>query len=303
MQNKPKISVVIGTYNRPQMLRRAVDSVLKQTFQDFEVIVVDDGMEERAGGIVAEYHDDRIRYIQHEENKGCSASKNTGARNARGGVIAFLDDDDWWVPEKLEVQYNALQNTSSDVGFSFTAVLNVHENFEERTHVPEGIADYHERALLVFNGFMAGTLMVKRGVFYDVGYLDESYPSHTDIEWIIRVTKKYKGLGIDEPLLCMDFSEHEHMGSDPLRRAHGREMLLSKYKKEFKEMPEVMAKHLFKLATFYREGGDYKNARNAFLRSLKAHFSVRTLLHYLSMFFAGRLYRTFYSLAERLNIR
>jgi len=304
-KSQPAISVVIGTHNRPEMLPRALDSVLDQTFEDFEIIVVDDGLEIRAEDVVASYDDDRIRYIQHEENKGCSASKNTGARNARADYVAFLDDDDWWEEDKLKIQYERLSETPPEVGFSFTAVANEYLDIgkTKTSTVPDGVKDFHKRALFVFNGFLAGTLIVKKHVFDDIGYLDESFPSHTEIEWLIRVTKKYKGLGINKPLLHMDFSEHEHMGSDLSRRYRGREKLLEKHADEFAKYPEALAKHTFKLSTFYRKDGKYARARNALKRSWQAKFSVRTFLHYLGMFFNGIPYRVLYTFAQMFNFR
>src|SRR5688572_26839751 len=99
----PKVSVVIPTHNRPLMLRRAIDSVLAQTYQDFEIIVVDDGLRERSDNVVKLFEDDRIRYISHEQEHGAPAARNTGIKNSNGELIAFLDDDDEWLPQKLEL--------------------------------------------------------------------------------------------------------------------------------------------------------------------------------------------------------
>src|SRR3989338_8677774 len=101
-----KVSVIIPTHNRPELLKRAVKSVLNQTYKDLEVIVVDDGLEKRADETVNSFNDSRLKYIQHPEEKGGSAARNTGIKNSSGEFIAFLDDDDEWLPEKLEIQIN-----------------------------------------------------------------------------------------------------------------------------------------------------------------------------------------------------
>ena len=103
-----QISVIIPTYNRVNLLNRAINSVLRQTFSDFEVIVVDDSSEDDTKAVVETLKDPRIRYICHDENRGAAAARNTGIRVSRGEHIAFLDSDDEWLSKKLELQIDAL---------------------------------------------------------------------------------------------------------------------------------------------------------------------------------------------------
>src|SRR6185436_1915261 len=97
----PLVSVIIPTLNRPVFLQAALRSVLCQTSKDFEVLVVDDGSTIDVFPILKGLDDGRIRYFRHESNRGEAAARNTGIRNARGAYVAFLDDDDEWLPEKL----------------------------------------------------------------------------------------------------------------------------------------------------------------------------------------------------------
>jgi glycosyltransferase involved in cell wall biosynthesis len=97
-----QVSVVIPTFNRAQLLGRAIDSVLAQTFRDLEIIVVDDGSTDDTRDVVARYGD-AVRYL-HQPNAGVSAARNAGVRAARHELIAFLDSDDVWLPRKLELQ-------------------------------------------------------------------------------------------------------------------------------------------------------------------------------------------------------
>ena len=112
----PKVSVIIPTYNRAHLVGRAIRSVLNQTYQDFEIIVVDDGSTDNTEEVVKSFNDPRIRYIRHEKNRGGSAACNTGIRAARGEYIAFQDSDDEWLPEKLEKQMQVFENTPTGVG-------------------------------------------------------------------------------------------------------------------------------------------------------------------------------------------
>jgi len=102
----PTVSVIIPTYNRAHLVGRSIQSVINQTYQDFEIIVVDDGSTDNTEDIIKEFQkkDKRIKHIKHNKNKGGSAARNTGIRAARGEYIAFLDSDDEWMPTKLEKQ-------------------------------------------------------------------------------------------------------------------------------------------------------------------------------------------------------
>jgi len=292
----PKISVIIPTHNRPELLRAAINSVLNQTYQDFEIIVVDDGLERRADKVVESFNDERIKYIQHSEEKGGSAARNTGIRASQGEFIAFLDDDDQWLPEKLEIQMAKFENTPSDVGFCFSAVRNIYDDFQHTTKVPEGINDYFDLALKWTKGFLTVTLLVKKEVLKKTGLFDESLPSHQESDLIIRIAKKYKGLGINRPLVNVNMKKgYERIGGNLKRRIAGRETLLRKYSEEYKKRPSVLAKHLFELGLMYRDGGNFKEAKNLFKRAVKTNFRFLYFLHYISLLFNGKIYKIFRS--------
>jgi len=288
----PKVSVVIGTNNRPNFLPRAIQTVLKQTFQDFEIIVVDDGFKIRADKIVSEFKDRRIRYISNNIKKGCAGSKNIGIRNGRGEYVAFLDDDDEWLYDKLRIQMEKFKNVPENVGYCFTALTGVYDDREANSTVPDGIGNYFERALAKFNGFLSSTLVIKRTVFDDVGLLSEEFPSHTDIDLVIRIAKKYKGIAINQPLIRLNLSQaYEHMASGYKKKIKGREMLLKKYEQEFNQRPKILAKHLFKLGIYYRNDGQCREAKKVLKNTWKVNFKYRYFFHYLSMFFNGKIYK------------
>src|SRR5262245_48882666 len=119
----PKISVIIPTHDRAHFLPGAIFSVLNQTFQDFEIIVVDDASNDNTSEVVAAFNDERIRLLRHETNKGGSAARNTGILNAQCDYIAFLDDDDEWLPDKLAKQVNILFASPPEVGCVFTGYV------------------------------------------------------------------------------------------------------------------------------------------------------------------------------------
>lgn len=289
-----KVSVIIPTHNRPELLKNAVNSVLNQSYKDLELIVVDDGLEKRADGIIKDSNDLRLKYILHEKEKGGSAARNTGIRNATGDFIALLDDDDEWLPEKLEVQMKEFEKSPTDVGFCFSAVTNDYGKELKNTRVPSGIGNYLELALLRAKTFLNVTLIVKKYVFDEVGFFDESFPSHQEADLVIRMAKKYKGLGINLPLVRVNMRPgHDSIGSSIEKGIIGKEMILSKHWNDFKDRPEILSRRYFELGLIYRDSSQFKKAWELFKKAWRTNFRLKFFVHYLSLIFNGRLYRLF----------
>ena len=99
--SNPQISVIIPTFNRVRLVVQAIDSVLKQSFHDFEIVVIDDGSSDDTGAVIQQYTDPRVRYI-YQENTGLAGARNAGIRAARGQYVAFLDADDLFLPHNLD---------------------------------------------------------------------------------------------------------------------------------------------------------------------------------------------------------
>ena len=114
-----RVSAIITTHNRADLLPRAVRSVLAQTFADYEVIIDDDGSTDHTQEVVATLNQPKIRAFRHEVSRGQSAAINTGTARARGEYVAFLDDDDEWLPYKLAMQVAALDAADEDVALAY----------------------------------------------------------------------------------------------------------------------------------------------------------------------------------------
>src|SRR5689334_21002915 len=123
--NRPRLSVIIATYNREPLLNTAIDSVLSQTYHDYELIIADDGSGDNSADLVTSYAKngatggERIRYF-YQDNQGKSVALNRAIEQARGEWVAFLDSDDYWLPEKLERQFRALDQFQGRCGACFT---------------------------------------------------------------------------------------------------------------------------------------------------------------------------------------
>ncbi|MFP4498035.1 MAG: glycosyltransferase family 2 protein, partial [Vulcanimicrobiota bacterium] len=182
MEKIPEVSVILCTYNSATFLPGAVDSVLTQTFTDFELIIVDDGSTDNTEKIVGEYDDSRVVYLKLEKNAGLPAARNRGIEIARGKYIAYQDSDDLWMPEKLERQYKALEEADEDVGVVYSAWWQVRDG--EKYRFPTGnekLEGYLYHRFLFGNIFTVHVLM-KKEVFDKVGFFDEELPAFEDWE-------------------------------------------------------------------------------------------------------------------------
>lgn len=287
----PRVSVIIPTHNRPDFLPRAIKSVLEQSYKDFEIIVVDDGLKTRAESIVKEINDPRITYIQHDTEKGGAVARNTGIQKSNGKYIAFLDDDDRWIAEKLSIQIAKLDTSNSNVGFCFSAVENIFVDRKEITIVPDGLADYHELALRRFKGFLTVTLVIKREVFQHIGFFDETLPSHQEIDLIIRITKHFLGIGINQPLVNVRMGASDQVGANFLKKVTGRKILLEKYSIEYQKRPKDLAFHYFYLGLLYRDQFLFAEAKNYFFQAFVKYKNLKYFLHLLTMLGDGFVYK------------
>lgn len=196
----PCVSVVIPAFNAEEFIRETLDSVLSQTFQDFEIIVVDDGSVDRTGDIVIEYGHP-VRYIK-TENHGPSHARNVGIRSSKGRYVAFLDADDLWTPEKLAVQISFLEQRQ-DVGFVFADMemfnndkITMPSYFQSlkdplvRAKIPghHDILDDPTSLLLKCNVVPTGTVVVRRDCLEHTELFDEKISNVEDLDLWIRLS-------------------------------------------------------------------------------------------------------------------
>lgn len=175
--NPPLVSVIIPVHNGERFLADTIQSVLDQTYPSFELIVVDDGSTDSSAEIVQSVPG--IRYF-YQENQGVAAARNRGVAAARGNLLAFLDQDDLWTPDKLHEQVTYLQEHPA-VGYVLTMVQFFLEPGIEK---PEWIRD--ELLERPRPGYNLGNLLVRREVFEQVGRFDTRYIMTSDHDWFVR---------------------------------------------------------------------------------------------------------------------
>jgi glycosyltransferase involved in cell wall biosynthesis len=212
-RENPLVSAVITTYNRPSYLQNAVESVREQTYEPLELIVVDDHSVPSVRDILDDMDLDRFQrvvYERHDENRGANAARNTGLGVASGEYVAFLDDDDRWLPEKVQRQVGAFDD---DVGVVYGGVRAIRED-DVRVEIPPPIPGNLTKQLLCRN--VVGTLttvMVRSEVAREVRF-DERFPSWADLEWYINLSTQTQFRRLPEPLVEYEFRSHDRLSDD-----------------------------------------------------------------------------------------
>jgi glycosyltransferase involved in cell wall biosynthesis len=201
MADKPLVSVVIATYNMARYLPLAVRSALDQTYKNIEVLVVDDGSTDDTQDVIGSFLDDhRVRYFT-QENKGQAAAKNHGVRESKGDYVAFLDADDIWALEKIDLQL-PLFLRSETVGVVHARVLYIDETGKElRVADNELFRGRVSGPLLIRNFIGFGTSIVKKECFDRLGGFKENIRMGVDYDLWLRFSTQYEFDYIDRPLL------------------------------------------------------------------------------------------------------
>jgi glycosyltransferase involved in cell wall biosynthesis len=236
MPDRPKVSVIIPTYNRKKKILNAIYSVQKQTFKDWELIISDDasidGTEQLINKLIID--ESRIKLVISKRNLGVAHARNLGANKAKGKYLAFLDSDDKWVPEKLDLQVSFMDSLDETWGASYTGAK---VNLINRKKVVESIpkkSGYIFNELLRFNAqIWTPTFMVRSNIYDELGGMDEDFIRHQDLDFFRRVAERYKIAAIPVPLAELFVYTNKRFGIEHIR---AKELMYNRYWKKTLEI-------------------------------------------------------------------
>ncbi|MCE2469885.1 MAG: glycosyltransferase family 2 protein [Dehalococcoidia bacterium] len=255
MTKAPKVSVIIPTHNRAALLPRAVNSVLAQTYADFELLIVDDCSSDDTPAVIAGFADPRVRAFRHDENRGQSAAINTGIANARGEHVAFLDDDDEWRPTKLEGQVRLLDASPADVGLVYGWMDSVDDATGRVMPTYRSTVDGNifEDALALDVPGPTIVLMVRASAAREVGGFDARLSRYDDADFICRIAERYKAAVLPEVVAVAHSGHHHARMADAAPQSLSAaaafiRMHMARYAAELKRRPRTRARLLRRLA-------------------------------------------------------
>jgi glycosyltransferase involved in cell wall biosynthesis len=257
--NAPLVSVILPTYNRAQVLPRAVDSVLAQTMEDFELLVIDDCSSDGSLAWLQARGDARLRVIRRTGRPGGAApARNLGVRSARAGLIAFQDSDDEWLPRKLERQLAVLRDSGPEVGWVGGA-YQVDEQVVSSPRLVQG--EGYDRDLVVGAPFVTPTWLVRRECLEQAGLFDESMPCLEDWDLIFKLSAVCRFRSAPEVVLARYGSADSLYANLDKRRA-GLLVMLERHRASFQREPRLYAGWCTELGRLLVLAGDAAAGRH-----------------------------------------
>ncbi len=230
---KPLISVVIPVFNREDLIKKSIQSVVDQEYSQFELIVVDDYSTDKSREKVREFSDPRIKLFELKENGGNAKARNEGWKNAQGEWVAYLDSDDWFEPDYLTRLAEAIVN-NPETGFFWTGVRYVNrddsalkeEFWQPREDLP-GTTFFDELRI----GTNCGVAF-RKGLMEKYQGFDEAFRASVDREFFLRISQTEIGKGIPYILVNCLMGDHESVRKDSIAQATAYQQLIDRYPNE-----------------------------------------------------------------------
>jgi len=292
------VSIIIPVFNRRDLLVRALWSIFKQSYTNFEVLVVDDNSSEDIQEIISSFYDNRISYIRHEKNQGANAARNTGVAHAKGSYIAFLDSDDEWLSEKLEQQVKKILASDERVGVVYSGYWIMLNEKKYLGHIPQKKGDIFFDELQRDHISPTSCVLVKKECFDKVGIFDVQMPARQDYEMWLRIAREFYFDYVQNPLAIIYFDD------DPRRislsgiekQIQAEEMLLQKYKSDIekqshRDQKNIYSAHYLILGRRCWYNGSAQKAREFFMKALRIKPAcLQCWILFFISFFGNRWY-------------
>lgn len=308
MPSSPLFSVIVPTHNRADLLGRALNSVMMQTLEDFEIIVVDDGSSDDTPQYLNGVRDARVRIIRHEATAGAAAARNSAIRIASGKYVSFLDDDDEYLPSYLESAVSVLEGAPPDTGFCWSGVINVRDSANGETKLSEGIWDPNahkqpDRAQTFLLRRRIGIcgLTVRKSCFEEVGLFDEALSAAEDTDFLIRLSRKYDYTVVREVLVKVHRHDRGNLTVYGPRMAEAYARILDKNIEVLKCDMVAWREMYYKTGWLHYHAGDRKSGRRYFWSALKrSPFYIKTWVMLLVLESSGNIGHYLHRLISRL---
>ena len=297
----PKLSVIIPTYNRAEFLRTAIESALNQTFNDIEIIVSDDKSTDYTREVVESFEDERIKYVRNEGNKGPSATRNTAILASEGEYIAFLDDDDEWLPDKLQRQVEVLDKSQPNICGVYSNRLFIDKKSSKVLSDNPGTDQLKGNLLyqlMIKSPIHTSTVVIRKRCLDEIGLFDETISYMEDRDLWIRLSIKWDFEYISTPLTKAYVHGFAHLSRNLEGQTAGRERLLERYHHLLKQNRKSWGALYLCLGTQYCQLKQMKKGRKNIVQGIiKYPFSKIAYFHLFSSFFGPSNYqrlRNFY---------
>ncbi len=274
------VSVILPTYNRAHLVARAVQSVLSQTYRDFELVVVDDASDDNTRDVLSQFTDQRLCYIRHPERRGAAAARNTGIDVSQGEYIAFQDSDDEWLPEKLAQQLKMIMQAGPETGVIYCRFQRVYEG--KRSYYPSvlrtGISHLPLAtrklsgelylALLQGNWITTQTALVRRVCFEQSGSFDPQLKRFQDWDLWLRLAQYYR-FGYLGHVLVRTYFSPDSLSADSDTLIPAFERLIRKHATGTRLGRYLVAQYWYALGSYACREGQRNQGVYHFIRAVR----------------------------------
>jgi glycosyltransferase involved in cell wall biosynthesis len=301
----PRVSVVLPTKNRAALLRRSVASVLAQSYRDFELIVVDDGSTDDTPAVLQAIDDERLRVVRRESSSGVGAARNAGIAHARGELLAFQDDDDIWLCDKLARQVAYLETADASVGLVLCSYISLRRG---RSRLIGGEDAF--RRVGFSQGFRGCALiatpawLVRKHLVDQLGGFDSGMQCWDDWELGLRLSDLCSFAHVDVPLYIQDWRRDVGAGTWDNLAKHENDIkiIIGRHGARWRDDPRVGAHHALFVARSAIMAGDGAAARRWLRKALRARPRSLKAWAYLVVSFLGPFAKTVHGLAHTLYL-
>ena len=302
-----KFSVIIPTYNRGYLIGKALGSVYRQTWKDYEIIVVDDGSTDNTREILKEesFRNDKVKYVRHKVNRGVSAARNTGILHSNGEYIDFLDSDDRWLPSKLNEQMRVLRSYDGEIGLVYTGYRLRRADGGVVNFIPK-YDGYVFDKLLNRNFISCSSVVVPKKIFDVVGMFDERLLAHQDYDMWLRIAKKYPIKLIPKPLVECYVGGRDRLSLKYTHKVASHYRILRKHLSEIESL-KLKHKHYFYIGKLLIYDGNIKCGRyfliKAFLDRRKIQYAKFLFVSLLNPSLRNALFLTYRNIKEFFKMK
>ena len=277
-KNNPLVSVIMPSYNREESLGNAINSIIKQTYSNWELIIVDDCSTDETSGLVQKFlnEDSRIKFIRLKENSGACTARNVGIENSKGEFITFLDSDDEYLPKKIEKQLDLFKKAQIDnLGVVSCGRVDCQDGVIYQKTLPQKKRDYYKSLLSKESRIGAGTpfLMVKAYIIKEEGILfDPQMPAMQDWDFLIRICRNYEFTFVPDYLVKVNHHSSE--------RVYNSQNAVKAIKLQYKKYHGWLLEDLESYSKFIKNGGlliaHHDSVKNAikFIEKAKKDFGA-----------------------------
>ena len=264
------VSVILPTYNRAHVLGRAIASVLAQTHESLELIVVDDGSTDDTAAVLDAITHDRLRVIRLDANRGASCARNRGIAMAQGALIAFIDSDDVWTPDKLARQTAALTSRSDRVGLCVCSMEVDRDGARHRVQYQDEELDSNTAVTRIISGVGMGTpsWLARRDTLQAVGGFDESLPRMQDYECALRIAQEWRIILMSDVMVLAEVGA-DSISASAERYVRAIGIIIDRHRPLFERRRDGYSEMIFRAGKYLALEGRYREAIPWFVRAFR----------------------------------